>query len=185
MRERAGGGFVLTIFGGVWWLAGSGGVPDPVRGVVLAVGAVAVLALVAAWARVRRSSPESPLHGSASPAIGRQFSLVNVGQLLGIVAAVVAAQAVGHPEAIPALVCLVVGAHFLPLARLFGVPRYTGVGFALIALGVATLLAVPLLDLPAGAWLTAPGFGAALILWTTTASFALPSIQTARGGSGL
>jgi hypothetical protein len=41
------------------------------------------------------------------------------------------------------LILIVVGIHFMPLAKLFGVPRYTTLGFLFCLVSVLTLLLVP------------------------------------------
>lgn len=176
MLDRAGGIFVMAIFGGVWWLLGSGPVPGVGRLVVLAVGAVALLALLGAGWRARRSRPPSP-RDPAAAAVGVPFALVNVGQGIAIAAVALGAGAADRAELIPALVCFVVGVHFLPLAGLFDVPRYRVTGGALVALAVVTFAVVPTLSLPAGAWQALPGFGAALVLWATSASLAIPATR--------
>lgn len=174
MREQAGGIVVMAVFGAVWWVVGCGSLTDPALGLLLAVGAVVALLLLAGWWRLRRSLPANRVGDQAAQNVSRPFAAVNAAQWIAIALVVVGARAADRPEIIPALVCLVVGVHFFPLARLFGVPRYRLTGGALVAVGAAALVAVPALDLPAGAWQAVPGFGAALVLWATSASWVGP-----------
>ena len=171
MRGRASGIVVMALFGAVWWAVGSGALTGAARGLALAVGGSVSLLLLAGWWRLRRSLPAEALGGPADTSGSRRFGAVNAAQWIAIVLVVVVARAVDRPEIIPALVCLVVGAHFFPLAGLFDAPRYRLTGGALVAVAAATLLAVPALGLPGGAWRAAPCFGAALVLWATSASW--------------
>lgn len=86
----------------------------------------------------------------------------------------IGARAVDHAELIPALVCLVVGVHFFPLARLFDVPRYRLTGSALVIVAAATLITMLPLDLSAATGRAAASFGAALVLWATSSSWVGP-----------
>ena len=72
----------------------------------------------------------------------------------------------GQPTLVPPAVCLVVGLHFLPLARLFDQPefRWTGSGLCLVALVSGALH----LWGSASVAVVAAGFGAAAVLWTTS-----------------
>ena len=76
-----------------------------------------------------------------------------------------------RPELVPLIVCLGVGIHFFPLARLFHVPIYVRTGTALCAIAVVTVVLAPLLGMPA-LWTVVPGFGAALTLDVTAALLA-------------
>ncbi len=48
---------------------------------------------------------------------------------------------VGWGQAVPAAVCLVVGTHFVPLARTFDQPQYRVTGYLLLLVSVVGLLA--------------------------------------------
>ncbi len=69
------------------------------------------------------------------------------------------------------IMAIIVGLHFLPLARLFRVTFYYAVGALLCLLGLTALLFVPatitLADREMLGRLLLVGFGAAAILWTT------------------
>ena len=75
----------------------------------------------------------------------------------------------GHGDRVPAAVCLVVGEHLFPLARLFEVPLHLCTAVALSAVAAAT---VPLAVLTGRAeWRTlVPGARAALSLHLTCAA---------------
>lgn len=68
-----------------------------------------------------------------------------------------------RPELIPVAVALIVGLHFLPLARLFRSRSYYWVGSLIVLLACACLLIED-----AQARLAALGFGVGLVLWFTS-----------------
>jgi hypothetical protein len=156
----------MVVFGLAWAVAGAVGLPSAAR---IAAWAVAlVLAVVVAGAALRSRPARTVRRGPTTANPGRDFGWVNLAQTVLIVAAVVGLGRAGHPVLIAPVTCLVVGLHFLPLARIFGiVPLYlwTGavliviaaVGFVLVAAGVST-----------GAVLAAVGLPAALTLWATS-----------------
>ncbi|MBU6536405.1 hypothetical protein HZS56_35915 [Streptomyces sp. A108] len=92
------------------------------------------------------------------------FGRVNVGQTVAIVASVMLLGRFDQWVYVPAAVCLVVGAHFLPLARTFAQPQYWWTGGLLMALAPVGAVALGG-DGANGRVLL--GFGAALVLWTT------------------
>lgn len=85
---------------------------------------------VGCWPHVARNQP-SPVDGAAAGkcfgiVVGVEFALVGLGAaILGFTS---------HPEFIAAWTCLVVGVHFLPLARLF-----VGIGMAPLAGAVSVV----------------------------------------------
>ncbi|MEV0649236.1 hypothetical protein AB0I28_28670 [Phytomonospora sp. NPDC050363] len=96
----------------------------------------------------------------------RTFNRVGLLELAGIAVAAAVLVPTGLAELMPAAVALVVGAHFFPLARVFGQPQYrwTGVGMCLAA-GVALVLFVANLRNPS---MAAAGLGTAVTLWATS-----------------
>jgi hypothetical protein len=158
---------ILTMvgFGIVWAVVGAAGLTPPgavrVAGIVVAVlagVAVAVVALRSPPGAIPRRS------GSADPA--REFLWVNVVQTVLIVLVVVVCIAVDQPVLIAPATCLVVGVHFLPLSRVFGLPLYrtTGTILAAVALLGFVLFAAGATD---DAVLVLVGLAAAVTLWCT------------------
>jgi hypothetical protein len=156
----------LVGFGIGWAVVGAIGLTSPgparVAGVVVAVLvglAVAVVALRSPRGDIRRHP------GSANP--GREFVLVNAGQAVLILVAVLVCVAVGAPVLIAPAVCLAVGLHFLPLSRIFGLPLYrtTGAILAAVALIGFGLFAAGASD---DAVLVLVGLAAAVTLWCTS-----------------
>jgi hypothetical protein len=71
----------------------------------------------------------------------------------------------GHFAMLAALNLIVIGVHFIPLAKLFGVPRYYWMGFLFCAISIATLVAIPKDQMigHALAWLVIPSGGCGLV----------------------
>ncbi|GLZ75903.1 hypothetical protein Afil01_07100 [Actinorhabdospora filicis] len=124
-----------------------------------------VLALAAVFCAIRFGSRPGP---ARTPAEGwqRTFGRVGLMELAGIAVGVIALNLLGQPSLIPAAVALVVGAHFFPLAKVFGQPQYvwTGAGLCLAALAGAVLFALGQKD----AAMAAAGLGTAATLWATS-----------------
>lgn len=102
------------------------------------------------------------------PAVRRRFARVNAVQWLAIVLAGMGARKSGVPELVPALVSLIVGVHFLPLAPLFRQPRFRLTGALLIAVGAAGCV-IGLAGGTASTVQVTVGLAVALVLWGTVA----------------
>ncbi|MFF9912733.1 DUF7010 family protein [Streptomyces sp. NPDC013457] len=169
LRRR--GAIVLAVFALVWALAGGSGITA--APVSVAVGVVA--ALVTAGAVVLA------FRGTAGPVTrpvrlpekwNRGVGMVNMAELVAIFVAIAASNASGHPEFIPVGICLVVGLHFFPLARLFdqGQYKWTAIFLTAVALvGLAVLAA----GTTAETIRTVVGLGAAVVLWASSFHVAL------------
>lgn len=168
-RQR--GAVVLSLFAVLWAAVAASGVAPaaawPVRiGAVLVAVAIIALALrpgASALPDRPRSLPEG-WHRTVGLVNGGQFVLIAVVVAVGVLA--------GVPQIVPPAVCLVVGLHFLPLARLFDQPQYTATAIGLCVaavLGGAVLLTGPSLEVSR---LVVGGL-AALVLWATAVRLAL------------
>ncbi|MEU6891576.1 hypothetical protein ABZ934_07205 [Streptomyces sp. NPDC046557] len=134
LRRR--GAIVLAFFALVWAFAGGSGIAS--MPVSVTVGVVAVVLTAVAVV--------SAFRGAAGPVVrqvrlpekwNRGVGLVNVAEVVAIFAVVAASNAAGRPELIPPGICLVVGLHFLPLARLFDQWQYKWTAWLLTAVSVA------------------------------------------------
>lgn len=165
--ERAKGTSIgATIFGGfgaAWLTLGmsSAGVPLSVAlAVVLPV--FALIAFLGAVARRRLPTPgavETPEKKQKM----RAFNMVNIAQWLAIFGVINLLRNF-HLDAwiVPSIV-LIVGAHFIPLARIFRAPQHLKTGIAMIlCAAVAAVLPVSVRD-------TVECMGAGLILWISAA----------------
>ncbi len=152
-------------FGTGWWFSGAaalsgGGTVLMVLGVVIAVG-------LAGWVlRFGRFAGQLPPGGGREDSpFGRTYGIAVLLMVVAIFAGSRLLTVLDLPQAVPAWVLFVVGAHFAPFAKLFGSNRYLllaallcGVGVLAVGLGVAGLDA---------AWRLVPGFGGAIVLWGT------------------
>lgn len=75
--------------------------------------------------------------------IGRQFVLIVVLEGVAVALVSTACYFIGHLSWIVPLDLIIVGIHFIPLAKLFGVPRYTMLGWLFCIVSILTLLLVP------------------------------------------
>ncbi|MEY9846741.1 hypothetical protein [Streptacidiphilus sp. MAP5-3] len=156
---KSGVGF-YALFGFGWWMWGLGGVAVAVA---LPVGIAVALALMLT---ARRRLPDEAGE-FASPQVRRTFGLINGAQWLLIGGAVAGCVVGGVPELLPALVAVIVGAHFVPLAAVFGDPRLRVPGALLVATGIAGVLLRSLSHPSAGTMATSVGVPCAVILWGT------------------
>lgn len=159
----------LAAFAFFWEALGvSGLMPWMSAWASLGTGVLAAAAGVAAMALLIRSGrlPGTRRIRSVAPNIHKVFVLVNVAQVVLIVAAVVVLGRLGLGLQVPAAVCLVVGLHFFPLARSFGQPQYWWTGGLLVALALAGATTLADGGDAAGVRVLI-GFGAALVMWAT------------------
>ncbi|MFE0461109.1 hypothetical protein ACFW1A_17865 [Kitasatospora sp. NPDC058965] len=154
-----------AFFGLGWLLAGLGHFGGLVTGVAGTLGLVLALALVRI-ARQQAAQLADQESEPLLPAKRRRFAQVNAVQWSLIVAAAVGCSAGRVPELTLPLVAIVVGLHFLPLARVFDDARLITPGVVLAALGVAGLLAWAA-DASRGTVYTLVGVGCAVTLWST------------------
>lgn len=153
----------MALFALVWAAAGASGTRVPV-----VVGAVAVAVTALAVALAVRSGSRPPGRPRRLPHDwDHGVGTVNVVQVVAIVAAIAILGTAGVPMLVPPVVCVIVGVHFLPLARLFDQPQYRWTGVLLCLVGVGGLLA---LALGSGPELSRAlvGLSAATVLWGTS-----------------
>ncbi|THD36236.1 MAG: hypothetical protein E7773_09990 [Sphingomonas sp.] len=160
-----GGIWVLNIMAAIWGVAAvrMGQLPE-----WLAVVPIAISAGLLFWASRQPVGTGSPVEGD------------HVGRVVGIATAVegVAIFLVANvlinlhvPTVVMPAIAIIVGLHFLPLARWIPVPLYYRTGAALIVVGLAVLF-FPVADRS-----LATGTAAALILWAS-------GVLLVRGGRG-
>jgi len=148
---------VLCVFAAIWGVAGV--LVDKMPAAWMALP-IAVSLAVLAYALRRPDSRTEP-----RPHVGR---LVGIWSGIEGVAMFVAANvliATHHREALMPAFAIIVGAHFLPLARGIPVRLYYLTGAALVAVGIAGLLAPLQVPLFVGA-------SAAVILWASAIALA-------------
>jgi hypothetical protein len=168
----------IGLAGAALWLIGISGVfvtwslvaiGTPLAGQVLIGTFVLMGAIVAAGIVVIRATvglPSSRVPRTREEQlIGRRFAWVFGAEMLAFAVVNTVLGATGNFELIPSLNLIVVGIHFLPLAKIFRVPRYYLTGFLFCAIPVATLIAIPK-QVEIGqtlAWYVVPSIGCGLV----------------------
>ena len=157
------GATIMGGFGAVWLALGMTAAGVPVS-IALAV-VVPVFVLIACMASVvRRRLPK--FSGAESPEkkqMMRAFAVVNVVEWLAIFGTINLLRNLHLDAWIVSSIVLIVGAHFLPLARIFGARQHVVTGTALmLCAAVALVLPVSVRDV-------VECVGASLILWASAA----------------
>lgn len=135
---------------------------------LVAVLAIALVLLVVIFSQilVARKLPAEP-RTEERRKMGRRFVRIVVLEVAAFMVVNPVAWFTGHVSAMVALNVIVVGVHFLPLATLFGVPRYTILGILFCVVAVLSLLLIPA-DAQTGAALSRfviPPLGCAAACW--------------------
>jgi hypothetical protein len=176
LRGRASGMAVLGYFALAWTGWGtSQGVPTGVQITLVTIACLLVVGLIAGAVLMFRQARALPVPDDAEREEGRRagrrvgsrFGLVVVIEFVAIAVIARVLAVTGRTDLIPLIVCLAVGVHFFPLARLFRMPIYDRTGIALCVVAVVSALAAPLLGLPI-LWTLLPGLGSAVILFATS-----------------
>ncbi|HEY7433277.1 MAG TPA: hypothetical protein VH641_21365 [Streptosporangiaceae bacterium] len=128
--------------------------------VPLTVGSVAsaVAAVLAGLMLFRLRSGGAAM---ADPFVRRRYFIIVGAEVLAIVLGVAGLGVSGYGAYLPAWILLIVGIHFLPLARLFGDAGLRVAGIAVIAVAVAAAIAGAASDVPPSA---VAGGGGGLVL---------------------
>lgn len=141
-------GSMIGAVGGVLFVLLNAGALGSQVGVVLRVVGVVVFVTTVWYAVIRTRKRPS---GSRRPtgALLRVYWICVAAEAVAIpVGVLVLNRVLGRPDLTPAWVVLVVGAHFLPFARVFRVPLMTPLGVVLCVVaaigGLVTLLITPL-----------------------------------------
>lgn len=183
LRGRSTGIFALAGFGLLW--ASLTRLDSSLTLPVLATSVAVCAALVLGGLRVRRAAAGLPPASSDTEEaehrreVGRRFGLIVGGEWVLVGALAATLHSTGHPHLIPAVICAAVGLHFVPLAAMFHLRLYYGTAGALVLVGVATMVILPLTGVRSSLWNVLPGLGAAVSLWVTGALLAAGSMALA------
>jgi len=172
------GGLMMTFFGLAWWGSASQGVADrgqplysaTIGGIALALAVASLVLLRAARHVPRDTSPAGTAPGRAvGRRVGRRYGLIFGLEIAAIVVASVIVHRLNHAEYFFPLLAIIVGAHFLPLAPLFGLRAYYATGVALCLAGLLVLVGTPSTALMGSTrvWDALPGLLCGPILWLT------------------
>jgi hypothetical protein len=137
-----------------------------------AVAAVVYLLIGAGVIRkVLRSPGVVPPRTHEERVIMRRFVPVVIGEVVALMIVNTVCAVMRRLEPIVPLDVLIVGVHFLPLARIFRVSRYLVMGGLFCLVSVLTMVLVPVHAQvgAAGAWFVIPAFGCTPVAWATAA----------------
>jgi hypothetical protein len=151
VQTRVAKAYVLGLSIGPCWLisAGAGFAIYSIARMEGHPGLIAVLvgALMLLAARVDRLLRAVKLPSEASSAsrqkIRRWFAWIVALEIAAVVLVNIGRRLTGHLSLTDPLTLVVIGIHFLPLARLFSVPRYTALGLLFCVISILTLLVIP------------------------------------------
>ncbi len=138
----------------------------------IAIAVLAVTLIALGIAMIRRVL-QSPLLSAGQPSGGRrlmrQFGIIVAAEGVACAAVSLACIFTHHSRFIVPLNLIVVGLHFLPLARLFDVPRYYVTGTLFCAIPIVTMMLAPSSARIGQAlgWITIPSVGCALVALAT------------------
>lgn len=138
-RDQLRGRLFMMGFGLLWVLGLTDGVSGYTQDLALVLLLCGVLGLVVTYRQIK-SLPAPKIVTARRKMQAHRFNMVGMTEAGGIFLVVVAANALSHAVLIPSLVMVVVGLHFLPLAKIFDVKAYVATGLTLITIGVGALL---------------------------------------------
>jgi hypothetical protein len=167
------GALIMAFFATVWWIVGLRAAGHGPALLYLVPIVVAASLGSVFWGLTRRRGASPGAADSAEEA--RRGRLVGWASAAEGVAIFIAANVLvntGHRDAVAPAVALIVGAHFVPLARGLPAPAYYLTAGALVALGVVGLMIGDV-----STRLTLVSAGAAGVLWLTS----LSALARARG----
>ncbi len=187
LRGRSSGTVVGAVMGMVWAASVVGALGTAVLVVpVLTAGAAIVTVLMMGARRLRRAAAGARVGGTQGISPGRarnRFAQVVAGESVAIAVSINVLVRADRAEWVPAVVCVVVGVHFLPLARLFRVRLYYLTAAALLLVAATTAL-LGAAGVPAAVWRLLPGLGAAAVLWATSAGLLVTTAMPAEPAVG-
>jgi hypothetical protein len=149
------------------------GAPVP-RFVLASVVIAAILHLAVGIGMIRailRSPGAIPSRTTEDRVMLRRFVPVVIGEVVAIMVVNGICAVTQQLELLVPLDLLIVGIHFVPLARIFRVPRYYAMGGLFCLVTVLTLVLVPAHAQvgAAAAWFVIPTFGCSAVAWATAA----------------
>jgi hypothetical protein len=160
----------------------------PMAGVALAaVAALAALLLgitIRALQSARRiAADDSPARTDARKIMMRRFTLIVVAEVLGIMVVNILCSVYRQYGLMAPLDIIIVGLHFVALARLFSAPRYTVMGWLFCAIPIAVMLSYPEPALVgrAPAWFVVTSLLCDFVVWLTAAANLREVFQMTQG----
>ena len=130
---RSLGSIILSIFGAIWWIAGGVGCDWPLILAYVIPFITTLVLVVTALRSPEHTEPESDQNGRR---LGRLVGIASSVEGVAILVAVNVLANTGTQEYTAPAIAIIVGLHFLPLARWLPAKLYYGTSVVLIGLGV-------------------------------------------------
>jgi hypothetical protein len=116
------GALIMTGFGAFWAIGGAFNLPNPASALILVVSRLVVVGLLIAGLRLWRKSETLPAHSSPEESTywrnsGKWLGLIFASEAALIAIASIVLGNTGHDALVPPVIALIVGLHFLLLAR--------------------------------------------------------------------
>jgi membrane protein implicated in regulation of membrane protease activity len=153
------GAIVLNVFGACWCVAGLLVMGASAWIMVFPLAAVAVL-IAFAWRESRHVPPRTP---DEEKRIGRLIGIWSAGEGVGVFVAINLLRSLHKESLIAPVLAVIVGVHFIPLARGMPLPVYYFTGTALVMIGLAACFAPATYGTPGAC------FASGFVLWTSSA----------------
>jgi hypothetical protein len=170
-RGRGVGVLVGAVIGAAWAAYGASLLPAWTA-FVLAIAAAFTAPLAAAGVAMigrARAMPADPAGAAANRRAWRWFWLNLAAEIVLLNLAALALNATGRPAYLIPAISVVVGLHFLPMARFFDVPSYLWTGLAMIAVAAVAAMAIATLFADPSRVVAMEALANAAILWATAA----------------
>ena len=172
---------ITTGFGFIWLGWGLSEIRNLPATVWVAHLSLAVALMAFAVTAVRRARKMIKAQGMSQDDFWRKrrkaFGFVTLFEITGCIAVVVLANLFRQPQSIAVGISLVVGLHFLPLGRVFGVASYYWIGSLIIAWDILTMTT----SKPSN-WTASAGIATGLILWASAINALVRSFGFVREG---
>lgn len=159
MHGIAAGALVCSVFGGVWGIAGSSGLPGRARTPVMAIAAaIALLLVVFVLAR--------PIPAVEAVSFdGHIYGIAVAGEVVAIAIAVAVLRWRRRRDLILPAVGVIVGLHFIGMWKAFEMPLFLAVAFAMSAVSLFAFALPGTNARGFSARQSVSGFGCAAVLW--------------------
>jgi hypothetical protein len=174
MLGMAGAAIWLVAISAAFTILSLAMIGTPLARIVLVGVLLAVAVYLAGGVGVIRVALRLPGDPPRTPEVRvmlRRFYLVVTAEVIAIMVVNGICAVTQHLELLVPLDLLIVGIHFLPLARIFRVPRYYWMGglFCLVIALTLGLIPAQMQIGVAAAWFVIPTFGCTLVAWATAA----------------
>lgn len=153
---------VRATFGLIWFVTGVVNTPHRYIGLVIFIGLLFLAYLLISIRRLRNSYPALIEQKTKLP-LG--FWVQTIVEVVLIVAAIIICRQTGHQEFIAPTIAMVVGLHFIALAKVLKNRSYVSMGLVLVIASSLIIILGSHLHFSLSLFIMATGLTSALIIW--------------------